>query len=177
MDKSCVSREQFDEIIRHQLKSWRLRKETYNLIVLKDLGPGYYSRSSDVNTDLLLQCGLCRQAATDPFACYICFVQYCRRCIITMINAKKVKDWETNVEVTGSPVDQFFDCLNKCKEAKVIFYLGEEIKNINEKFFKCPIVKCEKKDQWTRMANHVLKCQAGEEYEVNFGEWRCKFMA
>jgi len=67
--------------------------------------------------------------------------------------------------------------LNNCKEAKDIFYLAEEIRNINEKLFKCPIAKCEKKDRWTKMANHVLKYRAGEEYEVNIGEWGGEFMA
>ena len=173
MDKHIITNDQFDEFIIHQLKNSGLREETCNLIDLREIGPGYYYRSSDMDIYLLLQC---RQAATDPLACGICFVQYCRRCLVTMINAKKSEDWETKVEMTGSPIDQPFYCTNNCKGAKAIFYLAEDIKDIDNKMFKCPSVKCNQTDRWTKMANHVLKCRIGNDYEVNIAEWGCEFM-
>ena len=75
MDKYTVNKSQFNEFIAHQLKSCGLREETCNLIDLREAGPGYYYRSSNMNVFLLLQCSLCRQAATDPFACSVCYVQ------------------------------------------------------------------------------------------------------
>ena len=176
MNTNIVTKEQFNEFIIHQLKGCEIREETCYLMNLDQLGPEYYFRSSDIDICLLLQCGLCRQAANDPFACNVCYVQYCRRCLVTMINARSIEEWEAKVEMTASPLDHSFYCVNNCRDAKTIFYLAEDIKNINEKMFKCPIKNCKKMDRWTRMANHVLKCKAKSKYIVNIAKWGCEFM-
>ena len=63
-----------------------------------------------------------------------------------MINARSIEEWEAKVEMTGSPVDHSFYCVNNCRDAKAIFYFAEDIKNINEKMFKCPIKNYTKKE-------------------------------
>ena len=176
MELHCVSKEQFDEFVIHQLKTCGFREEVLQLMDLKEVGPGYPYKVKDVDMQLLLQCGLCRQIATDPFACNVCYLQYCRRCVITIINIKKSIEWEKKVEMTDSPVDEAFRCMNNCQNSKVIFYLADDIKNIHEKQFKCPIKGCEVIYGWVRMANHVLKCTAGTTYEVNVGEWGYEFL-
>jgi len=76
MDKHIITKSQFNQFIIHQLKNCKLRVETCNLLDLREIGPGYYYRSSNMDIYLLLQCGLCRQAATDPLACSVCFRQH-----------------------------------------------------------------------------------------------------
>ena len=176
MNTNIVTKKKFNKFIIHQLKECGIREKTCYLMNLDQLGPEYYFRSSNIDICLLLKCGLWRQAATDPFACNVCYVQYCPRCLVTMINARSIEDWKAMVEMTGSPVDHSFYCVNNCRDAKTIFYLAEDIKNINEKMFKCSIKNCKKMDRWTRMANHVLKCKAESEYIVNIAEWECEFM-
>jgi len=92
MNTKIVTKEQFNEFIIHQLKECGIREETCYLMNLDQFGPGYYFRSSDIDICLLLQCGLCRQAATDPFACNVCYVQYGPRCLVTMINARSMEE-------------------------------------------------------------------------------------
>jgi len=53
-----------------------------------------------------------------------------------MINARSIEEWEAKVEMTGSLIDQSFYCTNKCKNAKAIFYLAEDLKTL---IFKCSI--------------------------------------
>lgn len=90
---------------------------------LDKLEPKYYFCSSDIDVHLLLRCGLCRQAATDSLASSVCYVQYCQRYLITMINARSMKKGKAEVEMTGSPFDLSFYCTNNCKNAKALYYI------------------------------------------------------
>ena len=69
------------------------------MVDLEKAGPGFYHKSSNVDVYLLLQYELCCQTATEAFACSVCFLQYCRICVMTC---------------------------DKCKDNKVIFYLAED---------------------------------------------------
>ena len=138
----------------------------------EDAKPGYIvSKEADERFKLYLECGLCLHVADEPIACMTCLKNYCRSCVVILIEAKRRIE-KTALEGDNEIINKPMICTNRCLISKVGLYLNPEVNGLELRTFGCPNSDCNFSGKWEYLPSHRRSCkQDGTGFKVDTSYW------